>query len=655
MDRNKLEQAAAVQEVTDYVIYLIDPHGVVQFWNKGAELIKGYSPEEVRGKHFSIFYTPEAIAAGIPDREIRRAAETGRAEDEDWRVRKDGSRFWANEVITALHDESGRVAGFAKITRDMTARKRMEDALRESEQRYRSVVEGVRDYAIFSMSADLRITNWNKAAEGIIGYTETEIMGQRSDVIFTPEDRAAGAPDDEARRARETGRALNERWHLRKDGSLFWGEGVLTSNRNELGEVSGFFKLLRDNTAQKRLEDERERLLEGERAARAEAETATRLKEDFLAVVSHELRTPIAAILLWVKLLRAGMLNERARNEAAEVIEHSAKAQQQLIEDLLDVSRILSGKMRLALRPTDLAALAESAVEAVRPMAEARAVDLDVRLDPGLGVARIDPDRIQQVLWNLLTNAVKFTQADGRIELELRRLERELYIRVSDNGKGISPEFLPHVFERFRQADASTTRLESGLGLGMAITKQLVELHGGTIVAESPGEGSGATFVIRLPLRVMGGARPGHRAPRDEKVFSPSSVLKGVWVLLVEDDDPTRRAVTWLLEQSGAEVTAVPSTHDALHALSADMRGRRPDVLISDIAMPGQDGFELIRRVREVEVQRGKPPMAAIALTAYSSARDERTQRHPGFHLLLEKPVEPADLIDAIRSLLHPA
>ena len=426
----------------------------------------------------------------------------------------------------------------------------------------------------------------------------------------------------------------------------------MTAMHDPDGRLTGFFKVLRDQTDRKQIEDQRARLLAREQAARESAEEATRLKDEFLAVVSHELRTPLSAILLWSKLLRAGIVDDKARDEALQIIEQSARSQHAIVEDLLDVSRIMSGKLRLSIRPAELAPILEAAIEAVRPMADSKAIRIELSNDPCDGLVRVDPDRIQQVVWNLLTNAVKFTHPGGRIDVSLSRDGAHTQIRVTDTGQGISPEFLPHVFDRFRQADASTTRLESGLGLGLAITKQLVELQGGSITAQSAGQGKGAAFTVRLPLVAAPsiGDRPG-RAQLSDAAFVPSAALKGLWVLLVEDDDPTRRAVSWVLESSGAEVTAVPSTAEALRALSADLSGKRPDVLVSDIAMPGQDGCELLRQLRRIEAQRGHPPIPAAALTAYGREEDRQKVLDVGFQQYLRKPIDPNELVKTIRSL----
>jgi CheY-like chemotaxis protein/anti-sigma regulatory factor (Ser/Thr protein kinase) len=368
------------------------------------------------------------------------------------------------------------------------------------------------------------------------------------------------------------------------------------------------------------------------------------------------LRTPLTAILLWAKMLKTGDVEAAEYAEVFDTIERCAGAQQQLIEDLLDVSRMMSGKLRLNVRDAEVLSVVRAAVDAVRPAADAGGVTLHASLDPRSGRASIDPDRLQQVVWNLLNNAVKFTGRGGRVEVTLRRLDGELEIRVNDTGSGISPEFLPHLFERFRQADASTTRTHGGLGLGLAITRQLVELHGGSIRAESPGVGRGSMFTVRLPAAGAQPARADAPPPPPDAAFEPTPVLEGLRVLLVEDEPATRKVIQWMLEQCRAEVTAVPSAALAVAAFRECRRGGGFDVLLSDIGMPGQDGYEQVREIRELERQAGDaPPLPAVALTAYAGEEDRTKAEAAGFQAHVSKPVEPQVLISTIARLARRA
>ncbi|PCC73714.1 Signal transduction histidine kinase [Nannocystis exedens] len=378
-----------------------------------------------------------------------------------------------------------------------------------------------------------------------------------------------------------------------------------------------------------------------ERAAREEAETATRLKDEFLATVSHELRTPLNTIMLWGQLLAGGRVKPPDMPRALRAIETSARAQSLLIEDLLDVARMLSGKLRVQLREDSLLPAAQAALEVVRPMAQAKSVRLDAQLDPSVGPVLADPDRMQQVLWNLLSNAVKFTPAGGSVTLSLTRDGDDMALRVADTGAGIRRDFLPHVFDRFRQADPTTTRAHGGLGLGLAIVRQLVELHAGSVTAESPGEGAGSVFTVRLPL-VDRRAPPAASRPS-----APARPLIGVRALLVEDDPDTRRALCLVLEDAGAEVTSVASAPAARAALDA----ARPDVLLCDIGMPGEDGYALLRSVRAHEQSAGDRPVPAAALTAYTRDEDRRRALACGFQTHLAKPIEPDLLVATVRAL----
>ena len=648
-----------LDNIHDYAIFMLDSSGRVATWNEGAARVKGYAPEEIIGQHFSIFYTPEDQRRGQPLAEQRVAEAEGRCEREGFRVRKDGTRFWGNEIITAIRDDRGELLGFVKIARDLSERKRTEDALRESEERYRLMVENIRDYAVFTTDPDGRVSSWNPGAERVFGYADQEIMGRSGAILYTPEDRAEGVYEKELATALSEGRALDERWQLRKGGQRFWASGITTPLRDPSGGLRGFVKIARDQTQARQVEEQRERVLEQEKIARLEAERAISMKDEFIAVVSHELRTPLTAILLWAKMLRAGTVKPGDHPRVLETIEQSAVAQQQLIEDLLDVSRMMSGKLRLHVREVDAVPLVQAAVDAVRPMADAKRVAIEVALEERAGRVRADPDRLQQVVWNLLNNAVKFTPSGGRVSVRLRRLDGNVQFEFSDTGKGIKPDFLPHVFERFRQAEASTTRTHGGLGLGLAICRQLVELHGGTIRAESAGEGAGATFTVELPLsdvRTEGVPPTTPALAEDAAPYVPAPMLEGLSVLLVEDDASTRAALQRLLEQCAAEVTAVESAALAVAAFRDRLRERRFDVLVSDIGMPVQDGYELIREVRELERHAGAgdgDQVPAIALTAYAREADRARAIGAGFQVHVPKPIEPHALVTAVAALVN--
>ncbi|WNG21513.1 ATP-binding protein [Cystobacter fuscus] len=390
-----------------------------------------------------------------------------------------------------------------------------------------------------------------------------------------------------------------------------------------------------------------QRLLASEKAARQEAEEANRLKDEFLATVSHELRTPLTAMLGWVQVLRNGNLPPEKRERALETVERNARAQGQLIEDLLDVSRIMSGKLKLDVGPVEVSDVVEQALESVRPAADAKGLRLQTALD-STGHVMGDAHRLQQVVWNLLSNAVKFTPKGGRVQVFVERRDSAVEITVADTGPGIAPEFLPHVFERFRQAEGPLTRRAGGLGLGLTIVKQLVEMHGGTVAAFSEGVGRGATFTVRLPLSVAM-RREATLPPSLQRAYPEISCppeLTGLRVLVVDDEHDTRELLRTLLEECHAQVSTAASVAEGLERLKQE----RPDVLISDIGMPGEDGFSLISRVRALPPKEGgRTP--AVALTAYARVEDRTRVLLAGFHSHVPKPVEPVELLVVLASL----
>jgi PAS domain S-box-containing protein len=411
-------------------------------------------------------------------------------------------------------------------------------------------------------------------------------------------------------------------------------------------------ELAKEIRQRQRAEEERAQLLVQEQKARAEAENLNRLKDEFLSTVSHELRTPLNAILGWSQILRTNRVDEATMNRALETIERNARSQAQLIDDLLDISRIITGKIRLNVQTVELLSVIEAAIDTVRPAADAKNIRLQSVLDPAAGPVLGDSERLQQIVWNLLSNAIKFTPKRGRVQVCLQRINSHVEIVVTDTGQGISAEFLPYVFERFRQADSSITRSFGGLGLGLAIVRQLVELHGGTVHAESPGEGQGATFTVKLPLMAIGSKaiepERVHPAAGGSVPFDCSPRLDGLRILIVDDDADIRALLIYTLEVCGAEVMAAASADEAISVLTASSTPM--DILISDIGMPDEDGYALLRRVRALEPENGGR-IPAIALTAYARTQDRRAALLAGFQSHVAKPVEPAELIAVIANL----
>ncbi|HEV8434648.1 MAG TPA: ATP-binding protein, partial [Thermoanaerobaculia bacterium] len=517
--------------VQDYAIFMLDPNGYIASWNAGAHRIKGYTAEEIIGKHFSIFYPEEDIRSGKPPRELEIAREYGVYEEEGWRLRKDGTRFWANVVITAVHDEAGHLRGFAKVTRDITERKQAEE-------------------------------------------TQRALLQQRE---------ARLTAEEERRRAEASFRVAQE---------------------------------------------------------------ANRAKDEFLMTLSHELRTPMTAILGWARLLPTMTPGDAMFREAVASIARGAQLQARLIDDVLDVSRIVSGKMRLTRERMNVESVINGSIDAVRPTAAARQVRIETNFSPQLGFMVADPTRLQQVVWNLLTNAVKFTPKHGVVQVSARRTSSHVEITVADNGEGIDPQFLPHVFEPFRQAENPQTRVHGGLGLGLSIVRYIVEAHGGTIAAESPGRGKGATFTVTLPVAAV--ATEPMDAPfapgvdRPIRTISPDR-LRGVSLMLVDDDTEARGLIRAILMSAGADVTAVESGMAALTALTR----ARPDAIITDIAMPVMDGYAFSREVRSRPELDG---VKLIVLSAFPAAAQAGDGMFNGY---LTKPVDPADLVDDVARIVR--
>jgi PAS domain S-box-containing protein len=916
-----------VEGASDYAIFMLDPDGYVVSWNSGAERIKGYTASEIIGEHFSKFFPPEDISADKPRKELETAIAQGRAEDEGWRVRKDGTRIWANVVVRALRDESGQLRGFGNVTRDLTEKRANEAKLRQAEQRFLHLVNAVSDYAIVLLDPDGNVATWNEGAKRSKGYAASEIVGRHFSAFYTPEDVRAGKPARVLETVRSQGRYEEEGWRVRKDGSRFWASVVITPLRGEDGTVTGFAKVTRDLTerqAEERVRQSEERyrslsrrlevilegiaegitvqdrtgnvvfantaaaklsgcgsadeflrtppatflerfevldeegqsfdmqqlpgrrvllgepqasaamhlrdrvtgrerwttihatavtgpsgepdlainvwrdvtverrleretaflaeasaglsssldrnemlahlarmmvprladactihlveggtlrlatqvdpaaiardpedgvwgvvrtgvselrcgeksvmvvairirasvvgaisLVSGEsgrrydetdveflvelarragaamenaqlyaaaqeaanraKAAAEHAEDVNRIKDEFLATVSHELRTPLNAIVGW-----AGILRERRMDpfleKGIEVIDRNAQAQVKIIDDILDVSRITTGKLRIEPKPADLASITEGAIEVVRPSAIAKEIALEFRSPevPCLLVA--DPERLQQVVWNLLSNAVKFTEAHGRIAIDIRSERSNLVLTVSDTGKGIEPELLPQVFDRFKQGDASATRRVGGLGLGLALVRHIIELHGGSVAAESAGPRQGSTFRVTLPVRpvvptvVPQVAKAPAPARRGSSPYG--DVLFGLRVLVVDDDRDARDLLKAVLTSAGAAVEAVGSATAGFGAL----RRFRPHVLVSDIAMAEEDGYSFVKRIRALDPRDGGG-IPSVALTAYTRSEDRRRALSAGFTTHIGKPVNPEDLVAAVANL----
>jgi PAS domain S-box-containing protein len=966
-----------VDAVVDYAIFMLDPSGRVATWNVGASKVKGYEADEIIGRHFSVFYTAEERDAGRPAQILDSVRREGRYEDESWRVRKDGTRFWANVIVTALRDQDGQLLGFAKVTRDLSARREAEEALRRSEERFRLLVENVADYAIYMLDVQGRVTTWNLGAERMKGYSAREIIGRNFECFFPAEDVAQGKPERELAAARARGRFEDEGWRVRKDGSSFWANAVITALHDARGTLTGFAKITRDLTDRRQSEQaERQLLVEqtarevaqkselelrqsraqyralsrrleivlegvadgitvedrsgrmvfansaaariwgyasgnqlteapdaqirarfetldaegqpvaseqlparrvfsgsdapnallhvrerhsqrdwwllvragavldahgapelaisiwhdvtaqhrhevqakyiaeataalgsslvydemlatlarmlvpgmgdwcaiylvegaglrqvasahadadkqrlareygrkftptaehagavwaviqsgvpavfnditeerlrsstphlealqllgaigmsalliaplrvGQRVigamalvyaapgrrydasdvvlieklgrrvgvavdnaqlyraaqeAAERAEEASRAKDEFLAIVSHELRTPLSAILGWATLLKDRVKDPEAV-KPLEVIHRNAQAQVKIIDDILDVSRVITGKFRLEPKPMDLVAVAREALEVVRPSADAKKIQLEFAPTSAYCLLVADPERLQQAIWNLLSNAVKFTDAGGRVRVALSQAAADTVLTVEDDGRGIEPALLTVIFDRFKQADSSTTRRIGGLGLGLSLVRHIIELHGGHVSADSAGLGRGARFTLTLPTRAVLPASPQVSAtgqPEPKSVASPSVRVSGLRVLVVDDEPDACNLIATVLVEAGAQVQTARSAAEAF----ATFRRFHPDVLISDIGMPGEDGYSLIRRIRALPgLEGGRVP--ALALTAFAREEDHAKSLAAGFTTHIRKPVDLSKLTGAVAEL----
>jgi len=518
-----------------------------------------------------------------------------------------------------------------------------EEEMRRSEEKFRAIFNQALN-GIILISQELVYVEVNPAMAKMLGRRREEVVGRHMSA-FLPCN-SESQMHAVARDLQTEGCWQGSLPHLHANGNvveLEWKISTHTTPGMRLGIVN-------DITERRAFDAEREQLLLNERAARADAERANQLKDEFLATLSHELRTPLNAIVGWAQILKSTEAKPEDYREGIEAIERNAKAQTELISDLLDVSRIISGKMRLELQPVDPVSLIRSAVEGFSATAIAKGIVVDQDLDPRVGTIRADPGRLQQVIWNLGHNAVKFTPAGGEITVRMRRIENELEITVSDTGQGINPAFLPHIFERFRQEDGTTRRNHGGLGLGLAIVKHLVEMHGGRINAASEGEGKGAAFTVYLPLSGPSASAQEpdailDRTPRASKEHH-RTLLEGTRVLIVDDDPDARTLIHRVLKRYGAKVTEAETVDEALNLLTE----ARPGVLISDIGMPKRDGYDLIQAVRSRGYSANALP--AIALTAFARPEDQKHSLVAGFQKHLAKPVDTHALIEAVAVLV---
>jgi PAS domain S-box-containing protein len=626
----------AIEDIRDYAIFMTDVDGIVTNWNVGAQHILGYTEEEIVGKDASKVFTTEDRTRGVPEKELASAATLGRAEDERWHVRKDGSRFWASGVVTPVRDAEGKLIGFSKVMRDMTERNKL------TEERDRFFALSIDMLCIVHL--DGRFQRINPAFQEVLGFSEEELLATSIFELLHPDDLGPTLSEYEGLAAGEPVTFMENRLRT-KDDRYKW----VAWSYFPVPEDGLAFGVGRDMT-------ELRQIHEVLRLRARELEDANRVKDEFLATMSHELRTPLTSILGWSRLLQSNQLSDKEKDRAIQVIQRNAEAQSKLIEDLLDVSRIITGKLKIEVQPVSFASITEGVINSLRPTVDAKQLQLETSIDPAAGPILGDPARLEQIVTNLLSNAIKFTPNGGRIDVSLEREDVCVRLEVRDSGVGIAAEHLPYIFERFRQVDSSNVRAHGGLGLGLAIVDYLVRQQAGTVAAESEGIDKGATFIVEFPLTsseaissslasvelLTGRTCSALESPES----STDEKLKNLRILVVEDDPDTQELLKTVLQQHGAEVIAVESAASAM----AELRRAKSDVIISDIAMVGENGYELMRKIRSLTPADGGH-IPAIALTAYAGVADRRRALLAGFQTHLAKPVEPNDLLAVILSL----
>jgi len=649
-------QLAAIVESSDDAIVGKNLNSVITSWNSGAERIFGYAADEMVGTSIMRLIPPDRQEE---EQAILTRIRRGERFDhfETIRLAKDGRKLNVSITVSPIKDSTGQVVGASKVARDITEQKNAEERERRllaeaatANNKFRAFFEQGPLFAGI-MALNGTIIEANRLLLEACGYTKEQVVGKRFwDCPWWCQSEALMQQIRLAVAQTVAGQIFDaEVPYFISDGSQRMVRLVMLPIKDESGRVAFIAPTGTDITDLKQAEAQRDELLQVERAARTAAERDSLLKDEFVATLSHELRTPLNGILGWSQIMQKDKSNAAIIAQGLEAIERSARAQAEIIEDLLDMSRIISGKVRLNVQRVDLSSVVQAAVETARPTAEAKGIRLQTVIDPLNGIlVSGDVNRLQQVLWNLLSNAVKFTPKGGRVQVLLERINSHVEISVIDTGEGIKPEFLPYVFDRFRQADASTTRRHGGLGLGLSIVRQLVELHGGSVAVKSNGLGHGSTFIVSLPLTVVHGHPEPEAERRHPRVPSTGMIeieaeIEGVRVLVVDDEMYARVLLKRILETCNAVVTAAESADEAIELLQ---RGKF-DVLLSDIGMPGEDGYSLIKRVRALGRASGGD-IPAIALTAYARGEDRIKAVAAGFQMHIAKPVEPAELVAMI-------
>lgn len=605
--------------VDEYAIFMMSRTGIILDWNRGAERLKGYQPEEIVGKHFSRFYSQEEILQDIPGEELEVAAAHGKFSTEGWRLRKDGTRFWANVTISAIHSSPETVEGFLKITRDLTERQEAAEALRQSEERLRLLIQSVVDYAIFMLDVEGNIISWNEGARRIKGYESGEIIGRHFSRFYTAEALANKVPQTLLARALEKGSAEDEGWRVKKSGERFWGSVLITAVRDEKGEHRGFVKITRDLTERRK----------SELAARA-----SNRKDTFLATLAHELRNPLAPLLPGLEIML------KAPHDTGRVVQIGTMMRRQigqmshLIEDLVDLSRITTGRINLRREIFPLAECIEMSLEAVRPSLEANGHHLSLRMPPMLLEVNGDKARLTQAVTNLLINASKYTPKGGSISISVTLPSPgSVEIAVGDNGVGLTAEIIGRVFDLFEQGGTGSS---DGLGIGLTLVRTIAELHGGRASVESPGPDRGCTFTLTLPI-VIGStvsARPDPcRAPDNGRCRA----------LVVDDAKSNADTLALLLDMEGWETSVAYDGKQAVE-IAANFK---PDLVCLDLGMPVMDGYEAAAEIRAL-----LPDALLIAVSGWGSDEDRVKSAEAGFDHHLVKPLDTQELSEILHTHL---
>jgi len=620
---------ALVDAIEDCAIFMLDLNGCVTSWNTGAKRIKGYEAHEIIGQHLSRFYRAESVARGWPDYELKQAFATGRFEDEGWRVRKDGTMFWANVVITAARNQRGEIIGYAKYTRDLTTKRAEEEKLRLSEERFRLLVENVTDYAIFMLDPEGFIESWNTGAMRIEGYMPADILGKHFSIFYCPEDLAANVPASELETAIRAGRVENEGWRVRKDGSLFWANVVITAVYDEHRVLRGFAKVTRDMSERKRLE---------------QLEVSSRRISEFLATLAHELRNPLAPVrnAVGVMQMEAGLPPHLA--VCRDIIDRQTSHLGRLVDDLLDMGRITTGKIDLRMTRVELSDIVERSLELVRPYTDSRGQTLVTELPERPIHITGDRTRLVQVVQNLLNNASKFSPRGSTITLQVERERNAFLFKVIDTGRGISEKGLTSIFDLFVQEDQYLNPGEAGLGIGLTLCRSIVEMHGGSISAWSGGANQGSTFTVRLPLALEEESPALNGADAFATTEAERDRLR---VVVIDDNRDSADSLAMLLRVKGHEVRIAYRGREGIDIV----RHFPPELVFLDIALPDTDGYSVLRALRSLR-HSGRPIIAAM--TGFGQESDKERTAHAGFDAHLVKPVD-MDKLDAVITLAHDA